>query len=80
MSNRLFVDTSVLISALIGCKGPSRELICRCLLREFVPLMGNRLFTDALTEFDIDNRFQVIAARGKVSEGLQLLDKLDRFD
>lgn len=46
MSNRIVVDTSVFVSALIGSKGPSRELIRRCLLGEFLPLMGNALFSE----------------------------------
>lgn len=37
----------------------------------------DELSTIALTEFDVYNRFQVMAARGKVGEGLRLLDKLD---
>ena len=37
----------------------------------------DELSTIALTEFDAYNRFQVMAARGNVSEGLGLLDKLD---
>ena len=37
----------------------------------------DELSTIALTEFDSYNRFQVMAARGNVSEGLRLLDKLD---
>lgn len=43
---RIVVDTSVLISALIGPRGPSRELIRRCLLGEYQPLMGNTLFCE----------------------------------
>jgi predicted transcriptional regulator len=35
------------------------------------------LSTIALTEFDTQNRFQVMAARGNVQVGLKLLDKLD---
>ncbi|MEY2984421.1 MAG: hypothetical protein RLZZ568_1038 [Cyanobacteriota bacterium] len=35
------------------------------------------LSTIALTEFDAYNRFQLMAARGNVAEGLRLLDKLD---
>jgi putative PIN family toxin of toxin-antitoxin system len=46
MSVRIVVDTSVFISALIGSKGPSRELIRRCLLRDYQPLMGNALFCE----------------------------------
>jgi predicted transcriptional regulator len=37
----------------------------------------DELSTIALTEFDAYNRFQVMAARGNVSEGLRILDKLD---
>ena len=43
MSTKIVVDTSVFISALIGAKGPSRELIRRCLLGEYRPLMGTVL-------------------------------------
>ncbi|MBF2049257.1 MAG: putative toxin-antitoxin system toxin component, PIN family [Leptolyngbya sp. IPPAS B-1204] len=46
MRSRIVVDTSVLINALIGPQGPSRELICRCLLEECQPLMGNTLFCE----------------------------------
>lgn len=46
MSLRIVVDTSVFISALIGSKGPSRELIRRSLQREYQPLMGDALFTE----------------------------------
>jgi predicted transcriptional regulator len=37
----------------------------------------DELSTIALTEFDAYNRFQVMAARGNVAEGLRLLDQLD---
>ncbi len=46
MSTKIVVDTSVFISALIGAKGPSRELIRRCLLGEYQPLMGTTLFSE----------------------------------
>jgi putative PIN family toxin of toxin-antitoxin system len=46
MGIKIVVDTSVFISALIGSKGPSRELIRRCLKREYQPLMGNALFSE----------------------------------
>lgn len=35
------------------------------------------LSTVALAEFDTYNRFKLMAARGSVSRGLELLDKLD---
>lgn len=46
MPTRIVVDTSVFISALIGVRGPSRELIRRCLEGEYRPLMGNTLFCE----------------------------------
>ena len=46
MSGKIVVDTSVFVSALIGEKGPSRELIRQCLLRKYRPLMGNALFCE----------------------------------
>jgi predicted transcriptional regulator len=35
------------------------------------------LSTVALAEFDTHNRFKLLAARGSVSRGLEILDKLD---
>ena len=46
METKIVIDTSVFISALIGAKGPSRELIRRCLLGDYQPLMGNALFSE----------------------------------
>ena len=46
MAIKIVVDTSVFISALIGSKGSSRELIRRCLKGEYQPLMGNALFSE----------------------------------
>jgi hypothetical protein len=37
------------------------------------------LSTVALAEFDTYNRFKLMVARGDVSRGLELLDKLDRL-
>lgn len=36
------------------------------------------LSTTALAEFDAESRFRIRAAAGSASEGLRLLDKLDR--
>ncbi|MEA5449495.1 putative toxin-antitoxin system toxin component, PIN family [Leptolyngbya sp. CCNP1308] len=72
MVNRIVVDTSVFVSALIGSTGPSRELIRRCLLKDYQPLMGNALFSEyeavigrdyildrcRLTKIEIDTLFQ----------------------
>ena len=46
MAIKIVVDTSVFISALIGSKGSSREIIRRCLKGEYQPLMGNALFLE----------------------------------
>ena len=46
MTSRIVVDTSVFISALIGPRGPARELLRRCFLGEYVPVMGNALFNE----------------------------------
>lgn len=46
MIERIVVDTSVLTAALIGETGPSRELLRRCLLAQYQPLMGNALFAE----------------------------------
>jgi len=46
MKSRIVIDTSVLISALIGSTGASRELIRLCLQGKYQPLMGNNLFLE----------------------------------
>ncbi len=38
----------------------------------------DELSTQALAEFDAENRFQARAARGSADKGLRVLDKLDR--
>ena len=40
----IVVDTSILISALIGSQGPSREVLRRCLQGSYTPLISNVLF------------------------------------
>ncbi|MCP5408462.1 MAG: putative toxin-antitoxin system toxin component, PIN family [Chromatiaceae bacterium] len=46
MADIVVVDTSVLISALIAAKGPSREILRRCLKHEYIPLISNTLFSE----------------------------------
>lgn len=46
MVNTIVIDTSVLISALIGKEGPGREIIRRCLLEHYTPLISNALFQE----------------------------------
>ena len=57
MSDIVVVDTSVLISALIGEQGPSREILRRCLQGTYNPLISNALF---LEYEDVSGRKQIL--------------------
>ena len=46
MSAQVVIDTSVIISALIGQNGASREILRRCLKGEYRPLISNALFQE----------------------------------
>ncbi len=46
MKNTIVVDTSIIISALIGKEGPSREILRLCLQEELKPLISNTLFLE----------------------------------
>jgi len=46
MAKTIVIDTSVIISALIGQKGPSREVLRKTLLFEYNPLISNALFQE----------------------------------
>lgn len=46
MSENIVIDTSVLVSALIGKQGPSREVLRQCLLGRYNPLISNTLFSE----------------------------------
>ncbi|NJN47166.1 MAG: putative toxin-antitoxin system toxin component, PIN family [Candidatus Competibacteraceae bacterium] len=46
MKPRIVVDTSVLTAALIGPQGPNREILRRCLLGKYKPLLSNALFSE----------------------------------
>lgn len=46
MVDTIVLDTSVLISALIGKEGPGREILRRCLLGRYTPLISNALFQE----------------------------------
>jgi len=94
MAKIVVIDTSVVISALIGARGPDREVLRKCLNREYAPLISNALFqeledvsvnklveefsTQALAEFDSEVRFRRLASHGDIDQGLSLLDKLDK--
>ncbi len=52
----IVVDTSVMISALIGKRGASRQIVRKCLAGDYVPLMSNALFLE----------FEDVSARSKI--------------
>ncbi|MDT0497625.1 putative toxin-antitoxin system toxin component, PIN family [Algiphilus sp. W345] len=46
MQQRIVIDTSVLIAALIGRTGPAREILRGCLTGRYRLLIGNALFSE----------------------------------
>lgn len=46
MNIRIVLDTSIIISALIGERGPSRHLLRKCLKGDYLPLISNTLFLE----------------------------------
>lgn len=46
MAPRIVVDTSVFAAALIGTAEPNREILRRCLKKQYQPLLGNALFSE----------------------------------
>lgn len=46
MAPPIVIDTSVLVSALIGKEGPGREVLRQCLQGHFKPLISNALFQE----------------------------------
>ena len=59
MPNTIVIDTSVIISALIGPKGGSREILRLCLEGEHNPLMSNALFHECE---DVAQRKRILTA------------------
>ena len=57
MADTVVIDTSVLVSALIGARGPNREIIRRCLQGKYNPLISNALFQEYE---DVSKREQVL--------------------
>lgn len=53
----IVIDTSVIISALIGKRGPGREVLRKCLHGECKPLISNALF---LEYEDVSKRKQIM--------------------
>ena len=46
VSKTVVIDTSVLVSTLLGPSGPGREVLRRCLERAYQPLISNALFQE----------------------------------
>jgi len=46
MGQTIVIDTSVVVRALIGKRGASREVVRRCLLGNYRPLISNALFQE----------------------------------
>lgn len=57
MVKTIVIDTSVIISALIGKMGPGREVLRKCLHGEYKPLISNALF---LEYEDVSKRKQIM--------------------
>jgi uncharacterized protein len=57
MVKTIVIDTSVLISALIGKRGPGREVLRKCLQGDYKPLISNALF---LEYEDVSKRKQIM--------------------
>ena len=74
MSEKVVIDTSVMISALIGKRGASREVIRRCLTGRYLPLISNSLFQE----------YEDVSSRRRVREACplaagQIRDLLNSF-
>jgi len=74
MSTRIVIDTNVFIGAIISSQGQNREMIRRCLLGEYQPLMGNALFS----EYESVMEREEIVARGPLDR-TEILDLLAAF-
>ena len=64
MSQRVVVDTSVVVSALIGKRGASRQVLRQCLQGDFQPLISNTLFQE----------YEDVCFRGKIKSATPLID------
>ena len=70
MENTIVIDTSIMISALIGKKGPSREVIRRCLNGQLKPIMSNALYCEYQ---DVSKRENIVALCPLTSDEIQEL-------
>ena len=58
MKKIIVVDTSVLVSGLLGPGGPAREVLRRCLQGSYVPLISNPLFLE----------YEAVSSRSKIQK------------
>ncbi|WP_353573187.1 putative toxin-antitoxin system toxin component, PIN family [Candidatus Albibeggiatoa sp. nov. BB20] len=66
----LVIDTSVLISALIGKHGASRKILKQALQKKFKPLISNTLFSEYQ---DVSQRDTILARSPLTTEEIQAL-------
>ena len=64
MIKDIVVDTSVVVSALIGKRGASREVLRRCLLEEYNPLICTALF----------HEYEAVISRDKIRRAVPLTE------
>ena len=64
------LDTSAFVSALLGPKGASREIVRGCLMRRYQPLMGTALFTEYESVVTRDTLFRRCVLTKKERETL----------
>ena len=65
MVKTIVIDTSVIISALIGKRGPGREVLRKCLRGEYKTLISNALFLE----------YEDVSKRKQIMEVCPLMDK-----
>jgi len=74
MSKPIVVDTSILVSALIGVKGPSREVLRKCLNGQCKPIISNALFQEYE---DVSKRSRIL--KKCPLKGSEIRDLLNAF-
>lgn len=70
MPKIIVLDTSAFVSALLGPKGASREIVRGCLMRRYQPLMGTALFTEYESVVTRDTLFRRCVLTKKERETL----------
>ena len=64
------LDTNVLVTAMLGPSGAAREVLRRCLLREYEPLMGTALYNEYESVLTRKRLFQKCALNGAERDAL----------